>query len=86
MYDRGNLMKKQKIVVVGNGMVGHKFIDNLIQHEDSANYEIVTFVEEPRLAYDRVQLSGYFSGKTVDDLMLTSEAYYKENGVNYILN
>ena len=86
MYDRDNLMKKQKIVVVGNGMVGHKFIDNLIQHEDSANYEIVTFVEEPRLAYDRVQLSGYFSGKTVDDLMLTSEAYYKENGVNYILN
>ena len=79
-------MKKQKILVVGNGMVGHKFIDNLIQHEDSANYEIVTFVEEPRLAYDRVQLSGYFSGKTVEDLMLTSEAYYQENGINYILN
>lgn len=86
MYDRGNLMKKQKILVVGNGMVGHKFIDNLIQHEDSANYDIVTFVEEPRLAYDRVQLSGYFSGKTVDDLMLTSETYYKEHGVTYILN
>lgn len=79
-------MKKQKILVVGNGMVGHKFIDNLIQHEDAANYEIVTFVEEPRLAYDRVQLSAYFSGSTADDLMLTSEDYYQSNGVQYILN
>jgi assimilatory nitrite reductase (NAD(P)H) large subunit precursor (EC 1.7.1.4) len=67
-------------------MVGHKFIDNLINHESADQYEVITFSEEPRLAYDRVQLSAYFSGSTADDLMLTSEAYYEENGVKYVLN
>ena len=79
-------MSKQRIVVVGNGMVGHKLIDNLINHENADQYEVITFSEEPRLAYDRVKLSAYFSGSTVDDLMLTSEAYYVENGVKYVLN
>ena len=76
---------KKRIVVVGNGMVGHKFIDNLVNHADAANYQVVTFSEEPRLAYDRVQLSKYFSGSTAEDLMLTSENYYNEKNVEFIL-
>lgn len=79
-------MKKLKIVVVGNGMVGHKFIDNMINHENADHYEVIAFSEEPRLAYDRVQLSKYFAGATADDLMLTSESYYQESGVKYVLN
>ncbi|WP_143869858.1 nitrite reductase large subunit NirB [Catenovulum sediminis] len=79
-------MSKQKIVVVGNGMVGHKFIENMIEHPDYDQYEVVTFSEEPRLAYDRVQLSYYFAGKTVDELMLTSPDFYDENGVRFIVN
>ncbi|MCJ8311376.1 MAG: nitrite reductase large subunit, partial [Saccharospirillaceae bacterium] len=73
-----------KIVVVGNGMVGHHFIDQLVQSEQ--DFQITTFCEESKLAYDRVQLSAVFSGKTEDDLMLTSEAYYKENNVEYFIN
>ena len=79
-------MSKQKIIVVGNGMVGHKFIENMIEHPDYDQYEVVTFSEEPRLAYDRVQLSYYFAGKTVDELMLTSPDYYDENGVRFIVS
>jgi len=78
-------MNKQRIVVVGNGMVGHKFIDTLIADE-SVDYDIITFSEESRLAYDRVQLSGFFSGKTADDLALTDATYYQENGINFVLN
>ncbi|WP_317932607.1 nitrite reductase large subunit NirB [Halioxenophilus sp. WMMB6] len=78
-------MAKQRVLVVGNGMVGHKFIDCLLD-AGNGDYEIVTFSEEPRLAYDRVRLSAYFSGASVDDLMLTSEGYYQEQGVNYLLN
>ena len=77
---------KQKIIVVGNGMVGHKFIESLVTHEDASQYSITTFSEEPRLAYDRVQLSAYFSGSTVDDLMLTTPSYYDEHGVRYLVN
>jgi hypothetical protein len=74
-----------KLVMIGHGMVGHKFIDNLVNHADAANYQVITFSEEPRLAYDRVQLSKYFSGSTAEDLMLTSEDYYNEKSVEFIL-
>lgn len=79
-------MSKQRVLVVGNGMVGHKFIDNLLQDSQADNFEIITFSEEPRLAYDRVQLSSYFSGATAADLALTDEGYYNESGVNFVLN
>ena len=79
-------MKKTKVLVVGNGMVGHKFIENLLNAPQADTFDIVTFAEEPRLAYDRVQLSSYFSGSTAEDLMLTSEDYYRSNGVHYLLN
>ncbi|MCM2681372.1 nitrite reductase large subunit NirB [Echinimonas agarilytica] len=79
-------MSKQKIIVVGNGMVGHKFIDTLVSDDASDQFDIVTFSEEPRLAYDRVQLSAYFSGSTADDLAMTTPEYYDERGVRYLLN
>ncbi|WP_354622950.1 nitrite reductase large subunit NirB [Psychromonas sp. MME2] len=78
-------MSKAKIVVVGNGMVGHKFIDSIIT-DASADYEVITFSEESRLAYDRVQLSYFFSGKSAADLALTDANYYHENGINFVLN
>ena len=79
-------MNKTRIIVVGNGMVGHNFIDAVATSETADQYEIITFSEEPRLAYDRVQLSKYFSGSTAEDLALTTEGYYQEKGVNYVLN
>ncbi len=77
---------KQRIIVVGNGMVGHKFIETLLGTAQRDEFEIITFSEEPRLAYDRVKLSSYFSGSSADDLALTTEADYREHGVIYTLN
>src|SRR5690606_35533286 len=77
---------KKRIIVVGNGMVGHKFIDVLLNSDKAADYEVFTFSVETRLAHDRVKLSYYFSGSTVQDLMLTSEAEYQDRGVRYTLN
>ncbi|MAD46671.1 MAG: nitrite reductase (NAD(P)H) [Oceanospirillaceae bacterium] len=79
-------MSKKRIIVVGNGMVGHNFIDTLATSEHASELELITFSEEPRLAYDRVQLSKYFSGSTADDLALTTEAAYQQQGVVYTLN
>ncbi len=73
----------QKIVVVGNGMVGHHFVDEMAKHE---GYEITVLSAESRLAYDRVHLSEYFSGKTADDLAMTSPEYYNEIGVKFFTN
>ena len=77
-------MSKQRVVVVGNGMVGHKFIDNLLQTERASDYQIFTFAEESRLAYDRVQLSTYFNGATAADLALTTREYYRDHDVEVL--
>ena len=45
---------KQTLVVIGNGMVGQNFLTELVKSTVKDNYNIVTFCEEPRPAYDRV--------------------------------
>lgn len=73
-----------KIVVIGNGMVGYKFCDKLVQ-KAGHDFEITVFGEEIRPAYDRVHLSEFFSGKTADDLSLTSRQWYIDNGITLYL-
>ena len=75
----------QKIVVIGNGMVGHNFIEKLVA-SGKTEVSITTFCEEPRLAYDRVYLSSYFSGKTAEDLSLVKPGFYEENQIQVFLN
>lgn len=79
------------IIVVGNGMVGHYFVEQLIQHNASLSasqspLKITVLSAEPRLAYDRVHLSEYFSGKTADELALTTPQYYQQHQVEFKLN
>lgn len=78
---------KQRVVVIGNGMVGHKFLEQLV--EDSAGFaelEVTVLAEEPRAAYDRVYLSAYFSGKTAEDLSLVKGNFFADSGVFLHLN
>lgn len=78
-------MSKQKIVVVGNGMVGHHFIDQLATNHGD-DFQIITFSEESRLAYDRVMLTSYYTGNSADDLALTTPDAYDAQGVEYHIN
>ena len=64
------------IVVVGNGMVGHKLCEKLLKK--SSGFNIVVFGEEPRVAYDRVHLSEFFNGKSADDLSLSGISWYQK--------
>lgn len=75
-----------RLVIVGNGMVGHKFLDALATHADRAQYHVTVIGEEGRLAYDRVQLSAYFSGKTADDLSLVEPGFYEQQDYQVHLN
>jgi len=77
---------KQRIVVVGNGMVGHHFVDQLANSERKDEFEVSVLSAEPRLAYDRVHLSEFFAGKSADELAMTSESYYSELGVSFFKN
>lgn len=85
----GNGADKMRIVVVGNGMVGHYFVDELIkanQADDDTQLSVTVLSAEPRLAYDRVHLSEYFSGKTAEELALTTPEYYQQNDIQFELS
>jgi nitrite reductase (NADH) large subunit len=81
IFTGNTTMTKQTLVVIGNGMVGHHFLETLAGSDVRDRYEIVTFCEEPRLAYDRVHLSAYFSGKTAEDLSLVEPGFYDRHGI-----
>jgi nitrite reductase (NADH) large subunit len=69
------------VVVVGNGMVGHKLIESLVGLGGHERLNIVTFAEEDRVAYDRVGLSSYFTGSTAEDLSLVAPGAYDVPGL-----
>jgi len=73
-------MSQQKIVVVGNGMVGHHYVDQLAA--SGLDVDITVIGGEPRPAYDRVHLSAVFDGKDPEDLALTTRQHYKDLGVH----
>ncbi|MBO9594724.1 MAG: nitrite reductase large subunit [Niabella sp.] len=70
-----------RIIVIGNGMVGQKFCEKLVAQK-IAGLELTVFGEETLPAYDRVHLSAYFAGKTVQDLCMKPMSWYAENNVN----
>ncbi|ABV87134.1 nitrite reductase large subunit NirB [Shewanella pealeana] len=76
---------KQKLVIVGNGMVGHYFIEQLCEQKLTEHFDIQVLGEEHIAAYDRVQLSKYFETGNVKSLMLASEQAYAEQGVSLLL-
>jgi len=75
------MSKKQTLVVIGNGMVGHNFLESLVASAIKDNYEIVTFCEEIRPAYDRVHLTEFFSGKSAEDLSMVTEGFFEDNNI-----
>jgi nitrite reductase (NADH) large subunit len=72
---------KKTLVVIGNGMVGQHFLSSLVASPIKEDYDIVTFCEEPRAAYDRVHLSAFFSGKTAEDLSLVEPGFFEQHGI-----
>lgn len=45
----------QRVVVVGNGMVGLNFVEKLCKADIDGTYQIITFAEESRPAYHRMK-------------------------------
>lgn len=78
-------MNKQKLVIIGNGMVGHRFIEEFVEKADLEKFSITAFCEEPRVAYDRVHLSSYFSHHTADELSLVKEGFYEKHNIDVLV-
>jgi nitrite reductase (NADH) large subunit len=73
--------KSETLVVIGNGMVGHHCVEQLIEHGALAHYHVHVFGEERQRAYDRVHLSEYFGGRDAESLALGEADLYARHGV-----
>ena len=72
---------KQKIVIVGGGMVGKKFCEKLVDKDLLGDFEVEIFGEEPQVPYDRVQLTEYFKSSDENSLALAPRSWYTEHGI-----
>lgn len=59
----------RQVVVVGAGMVAHRFVESLLSRAD-ASWRVTLIGEETRYPYDRVGLTSFFAGTAADDLTL----------------
>ncbi|MBW9092900.1 nitrite reductase large subunit [Microbacterium jejuense] len=57
------------VVVVGAGMVAHRFVESMLSRADE-RWHITLIGEEDRHPYDRVGLTGFFAGASTEDLTL----------------
>src|ERR1700759_3225499 len=73
-----------KLVIVGNGMVGHRFIEAANERGILEKFSVTVVSEETRLAYDRVNLSKWFEGMSDANLSLVSDGQYEELGVEVV--
>ncbi|MEP6791766.1 MAG: nitrite reductase large subunit NirB, partial [Ramlibacter sp.] len=62
------------VVLIGHGMVGHKFVESL--DALGLDAQVTVLCEEPRPAYDRVHLSEFFSGRSAADLSLVAAGFF----------
>ena len=79
-------MSKQQLLVIGNGMVGHHFIEQLVLAGGLEQFEVTVFGAEPDSAYDRVHLSEVFGGKAPRDLQLADPQWYAAQGIRLLLS
>ena len=72
----------QRLVIVGNGMVGHHCVEQLVERGALARFEVRVFGEERQRAYDRVHLSEYFAGSDAETLAMCPSDFYTGHGVH----
>ena len=76
---------RKQLVVVGHGMVGHRFVQAAIERGLTETYDVVVLGEEPRPAYDRVGLTSFFE-VGADQLSFLPEGEYDDPRVRLVLD
>jgi len=72
-----------RMVVVGNGMVGHAFCQAMVRRGAMQDWQVDIFGEEPHVAYDRVRLTQLFSDAEAS-LTLSPQNWYEQVGLNLV--
>jgi nitrite reductase (NADH) large subunit len=75
-------MTSTNVLVVGNGMVSHRFCERMVEYDVERRCPLVVVGEEPRPAYDRVNLTTYFVHRSADALLLGTSKWYRDRRID----
>jgi nitrite reductase (NADH) large subunit len=75
-------MSDTRVLVVGGGMVSHRFCEKMVEYDREKRYQLTVVGEEPRPPYDRVHLTTYFSQRSAEALSLAGSEWYRDNGID----
>ncbi len=71
---------KPRLVVIGNGMAGIRFLEELARQEHCP-YSVTVFGSEPHGGYNRILLTPLLSGEqTLDDVITHNQDWYAQHG------
>src|SRR3954462_7581243 len=75
------VMRKMKLVCVGNGMAGVRTLEELLKIAPDL-YDTTVFGSEPHPNYNRILLSPVLSGEqTIEEIILNSREWYAEHDI-----
>ncbi|MCA9771569.1 MAG: nitrite reductase large subunit NirB [Myxococcales bacterium] len=75
---------RRKLVLIGNGMAGARFLEEIVARDPGA-FDITVFGEEPYGNYDRIALSHVLGGeKRPEEIFLNPLAWYEANGIHLL--
>jgi nitrite reductase (NADH) large subunit len=73
-----------KVCIIGGGIGAYNVAEELVKQ---GNVDIHIFSEEKFLPYNRIYILDVLSGKkTLEQILLKDEAWYKEHGIEILLN
>jgi nitrite reductase (NADH) large subunit len=73
---------KRRLIVIGNGMVAMRTIEELLALSPSA-YDITVFGAEPQGSYNRILLSALLAGdKCLEDIVTHPPEWYTQRGIH----
>ena len=76
------MTKKQKLVVIGNGMAGARTVEEILARGGGDQFEITIFGEEPTGNYNRILLSNVLNGSHGEnEIYLNTLDWYRENNI-----
>ncbi len=75
-------MNKQRLVVIGNGMAGARFVDDLLARGGGDRFDVAMFGDEPCGNYNRILLSSVLSrSHKPDDIFINPMSWYTARGI-----
>ncbi|MCA9042422.1 MAG: NAD(P)/FAD-dependent oxidoreductase, partial [Planctomycetaceae bacterium] len=77
---------RNKVVVIGNGKVGLRFCEQMVELDQKQNYELIVFSEEKIPAYDRRAIALYSKHQNQEELLLAPRVWYEKHGIELHLS